>query len=325
MDKNSPTVLCLNETKCDTEKLDKMMYFQRIIPGYAQYWNGCTSKKGYSGTAIFTKVRPISVQFDFGTKHNDEGRSITMEFKKFILVATYVPNAGEGLKRLDYRVNQWDVDFTAYLKQLEADRGKPVVLAGDLNVALNELDVYDTKGKHKVPGYTPEERASFTDLLENKGFCDTFRHLYPTTIKYSFWSVRANLRPSNRGWRLDYFLLSQDHESRYGIQLNDSIIDNEQFGSDHCPIALKLTMPDNEDTKEEDPDTEERKDVKEPNSELPSLDSLKIDASTEDKKPAPVKGKRKSKSVVKAVSVNTVSGNKEKKKKQPRRGKSSNK
>lgn len=155
-----------------------------------------------------------------------------------------MPNAGEGLKRLDYRINEWDADFFAYLKHLEADRGKPVVLAGDLNVAQYEIDVYDTKNKHKVPGYTPQERASFTDLIENKGFCDTFRHLYPMTIKYSFWSVRQNLRPSNRGWRLDYFLLSQDHESRYGIQLNDSIIDNEQFGSDHCPIALKLTMPD---------------------------------------------------------------------------------
>ena len=151
----SPSILCLQETKADPEKVDKMMYFNKIEPGYAQYWNGCTAKKGYSGTAIFTKVRPVSVQFDFGTKHNQEGRSITMEFKKFILVATYVPNAGEGLKRLNYRVNEWDADFHAYLKKLEEDKGKPVVLTGDLNVAHNEMDVYDTKGKEKVPGYTP--------------------------------------------------------------------------------------------------------------------------------------------------------------------------
>lgn len=151
----SPSILCLQETKADPEKVDKMMYFNKIEPGYAQYWNGCTAKKGYSGTAIFTKVRPVSVQFDFGKKHNQEGRSITMEFKKFILVATYVPNAGEGLVRLDYRVNEWDADFHAYLKQLEEDRGKPVVLSGDLNVAHNEIDLYDTKDKHKVPGYTP--------------------------------------------------------------------------------------------------------------------------------------------------------------------------
>ena len=155
MTKNSPTVLCINETKCDTAKLDKMRYYQRIAPGYAQYWNGSTAKKGYSGTAIFTKVKPLSVQFDFGAKHNKEGRSITMEFKHFILVATYVPNAGEGLKRLDYRINQWDADFHAYLSQLELDRGKPVVLAGDLNVAHHEIDLYDPKGKEKVPGYTP--------------------------------------------------------------------------------------------------------------------------------------------------------------------------
>ena len=158
MQSKSPTVLCLNETKCDTEKLDRMRYFSRITPGYAQYWNGSKAKKGYSGTAIFTKVKPVRVEFDFGTKHNQEGRSITMEFNHFILVATYVPNAGEGLKRLGYRVKEWDADFHAYLKQLESERGKPVVLAGDLNVAHHEIDLYDPKGKEKVPGYTPEER-----------------------------------------------------------------------------------------------------------------------------------------------------------------------
>lgn len=140
-----------------------------------------------------------------------------MEFKHFILVAAYVPNAGEGLKRLNYRVEQWDADFHAYLKQLEIERGKPVVLAGDLNVAHTEIDVYDPKGKDKVPGYTPQERQSFHDFLEQKGFCDTFRFLYPNEVKFTFWSVRQNLRASNRGWRLDYFLMSQDYETRHGI------------------------------------------------------------------------------------------------------------
>jgi exodeoxyribonuclease III len=130
-----------------------------------------------------------------------------MEFKNFVLVVAYVPNAGEGLKRLQYRITKWDVDFHTYLKQLETERGKPVILTGDLNVAHNEIDIYDTKGKEKVPGYTPEERQSFGKLLSS-GFVDTFRHLYPDLVKYTFWSVRQNLRVVNKGWRLDYFLIS---------------------------------------------------------------------------------------------------------------------
>ena len=240
--KNDPTILCLNETKTDVDKLDKKMLYSKIGPGYAQYWNCCKRKKGYSGTAIFTKVRPISVQFDFGQKHVEEGRSITMEFQKFVLVATYVPNAGDGLKRLDYRINEWDAEFHAYLKRLEQEKGKPVLLGGDLNVAHNEIDIYDPKGKEKVPGYTPQERQSFTELL-SKGFRDTYRDLYPVRVQYTFWSVRQNLRPSNRGWRLDYFLLSKDHETKYGIELVDSIIDEQQMGSDHCPIAIRMLLP----------------------------------------------------------------------------------
>ena len=139
-----------------------------------------------------------------------------MEFNKFVLVATYVPNAGEGLKRLDYKIKEWNQDFHNYLKRLEIERRKPVVLAGDLNVAHKEIDIYDPKGKEKVPGYTPQERQSFDKLLK-RGFCDTYRHLYPTRIQYTFWSVRARLRPVNKGWRLEYFLLSTDHESLYGI------------------------------------------------------------------------------------------------------------
>ena len=141
-------------------------------------------------------------------------------------MATYVPNSGDGLKRLDYRINEWDADFHAYLKRLEQEKGKPVLLCGDLNVAHNEIDLYDTKGKEKVPGYSPEERKSFTDLL-SKGFRDTYRDLYPVRVQYSFWSVRQNLRQSNRGWRLDYCLLSDDHETKYGIELVDSIIDDK--------------------------------------------------------------------------------------------------
>lgn len=192
MKKNKPTVLCLNEIKCDTTKLDKMKYFEKIGAGYAQYWNGATAKKGYSGTAIFTKVKPLRVEFDFGAKHNEEGRSITMEFKHFILVATYVPNAGDGLKRLDYRINEWDRDFHDYLKHLETERGKMVVLAGDLNVCHQEIDLWEPRGREYSPGYSQEERSSFTELLEVRGFVDTFRYLYPQKVQYTWFSYFGN-------------------------------------------------------------------------------------------------------------------------------------
>ena len=236
-------MLCLQETKCDTAKLDKMLYHEKIPPGYAQYWNGPTRRKGYSGTAIFTKVRPVSVQFDFGTKHVDEGRSITMEFKSFTLVAAYVPTPRDDHSRLDYRTKEWDVDFHAYLKRLETENGKPVVLAGDLNVAHEEIDIYNPKDKDKVPGFTPRERSNFEDLLTRQGFCDAFRHLYPTRVQFSYWSSKLNLRRFNCGWRIDYFLLSQDYESKYGIELVDSVIEDTIKGSDHCPIQLQLQVP----------------------------------------------------------------------------------
>ena len=182
-------VICLNETKTDPDKIDQKRLFQKIPSGYASYWNCSKAKLGYSGTAILTRVKPISVQFDFGKEHINEGRSITMEFNNFVLVAAYVPNAGEGLKRLQYRITKWDADFHIYLKQIEKERRKPVILTGDLNVAHNEIDLYDTKGKEKVPGYTPEERQSFGKLLDS-GFVDTFRHLHPDLVKYTFWSAR---------------------------------------------------------------------------------------------------------------------------------------
>ena len=144
-----------------------------------------------------------------------------MEFEHFYLVACYTPNAGEGLKRVDYRTKEWDADFFAHLRKLEET--KPVVLGGDLNVAHKEMDIYDTKNKHKVPGFSPQERKSFDDFLGDSGFVDTFRHLYPDQVKYSFWSVRANLRPVNKGWRLDYWLASK--KAMPFVQ--DSLIHNE--------------------------------------------------------------------------------------------------
>ena len=159
-----------------------------------------------------------------------------MEFEKFHLIAVYTPNAGEGLKRLKYRTEEWDVDFFKHLKDLESS-GKAVICTGDLNVAHKEIDIYETKGKEKVPGFTPEERDSFDSFL-GQGFVDTFRHLYPEEVKYSFWSMRANLRPSNRGWRLDYFLVDQPNLKI----VQDSKIHNEFEGSDHCPISLEIDL-----------------------------------------------------------------------------------
>lgn len=177
--KANPTIVCFNEIKVDVEKLDKMGYTKQIPSDYEQYWNCCSVKKGYAGTAILTKVKPIAVTYDLGiTKHDGEGRVITAEFKEFILVATYVPNSGEGLRRLKYRVGEWDKDFQEYLTKLRKEKGKPLILTGDLNVAHLDIDIFDTKGKEKIACFTPEERKSFGDFLE-KGFVDTFRYLYP--------------------------------------------------------------------------------------------------------------------------------------------------
>ena len=170
-------------------------------------------------------------------KHDGEGRVITMEFEKFIVVAVYTPNAGEGLKRLQYRTEEWDLDFFAHLKKLEG-KEKAVICTGDLNVAHQEIDIYDPKGKEKTPGYTPEERKSFDDFLNEASFVDTFRFLNPEKVLYTFWSIRANLRPVNKGWRLDYFLINQSFMS----MVKSSEIHNEFMGSDHCPISLTLDL-----------------------------------------------------------------------------------
>ena len=169
-------------------------------------------------------------------KHDTEGRVLTAEYDKFYLVGVYVPNAGEKLKRVEYRTNEWDRDFRGYLEALEKE--KPVILAGDLNVGHQEIDIYDPKGKHKSPGFSPQERANFTEFLKS-GWVDTFRAFYPETVKYSFWSMRfGNLRPRNMGWRLDYFVVSEN----FLKYCEDSLIHNEYFGSDHCPVQLKVNF-----------------------------------------------------------------------------------
>lgn len=204
------------------------------LPGYLQYWN-YAQRKGYSGTAIFTKHEPLNVAYGLGIKeHDEEGRVIALEYEGFYMVTVYTPNSKDGLLRLDYRM-KWEDDFRAYLTSL-ADK-KPVVLCGDLNVAHEEIDLKNPSSNHRNAGFTDEERGKLTELLKS-GFVDTFRFLHPDDVEYSWWSYRFKARERNAGWRIDYFLVSD--------ALKDNItaasIHQEIFGSDHCPIEVNLNI-----------------------------------------------------------------------------------
>ena len=200
--------------------------------GYESYWN-YAEKKGYSGTAIYTRRHPLSVSYGIGIEEHDrEGRVITLEMDNFYLITCYTPNSQDGLKRLDYRM-KWEDDFLAYLMRLDAV--KPVIVCGDLNVAHEEIDLKNPKTNRKNAGFTDEEREKMTILL-SKGFIDTFRFLYPEQETYSWWSYRFRAREKNAGWRIDYFLIS----SRLKEVLKDASIHTEIMGSDHCPVELLL-------------------------------------------------------------------------------------
>lgn len=217
---------CLQETKMQAGQLD--LQFE----GYQSYWN-YADKKGYSGTAIYTKHEPLNVTYGLGIdEHDHEGRVITMEMEDFFLITVYVPNSQNELRRLDYRM-QWEDDFRAYVKQLDAI--KPVIICGDLNVAHEEIDLKNPKTNRRNAGFTDEEREKMTILLNN-GFVDTFRHLYPEQVTYSWWSYRFRAREKNAGWRIDYFLISERLKER----LVDAKIHTEILGSDHCPVELEL-------------------------------------------------------------------------------------
>lgn len=201
--------------------------------GYTSYWN-YAEKKGYSGTAIFTKHQPLNVSYGIGIdEHDHEGRVITLEMEDFYLVTVYTPNSQDGLKRLDYRM-QWEDDFLAYIKGLDAK--KPVIFCGDLNVAHQEIDLKNPKTNRKNAGFTDEERAKFTVLLSN-GFTDSFRFFYPDMENiYSWWSYRFKAREKNAGWRIDYFVVS----NRIADKMQDAKIHTEIYGSDHCPVELVI-------------------------------------------------------------------------------------
>ena len=220
-------IFCLQETKMQAGQLD--LQFE----GYTSYWN-YAEKKGYSGTAIFCRQQPLSVTYGIGiAEHDTEGRVITLEFADFYMVTVYTPNAQDGLKRLDYRM-QWEDDFRAYLQAL--DTKKPVIVCGDLNVAHKEIDLKNPKGNKKNPGFTDEERGKFDTLL-SAGFVDTFRHFYPDLEgAYSWWSYRFHAREKNVGWRIDYFLTSE----RLREKLTGAKIHADVFGSDHCPVEVTL-------------------------------------------------------------------------------------
>ena len=218
---------CLQETKMQEGQLDL------AFPGYESYWN-YADRKGYSGTAIYTKHHPLSVNYGIGIdEHDHEGRVITLEMPDFYLVTVYVPNAQDGLKRLAYRM-KWDEDFRTYLKALDAT--KPVIVCGDLNVAHQEIDLKNPKTNRRNAGFTDEEREQFTKLL-GSGFTDSFRHFYPTLEgAYSWWSYRFKAREKNAGWRIDYFVVS----NRLMPRISSAAIHNEVFGSDHCPVELVM-------------------------------------------------------------------------------------
>ena len=217
---------CLQETKMQAGQLDLS------FPGYESYWN-YADKKGYSGTAIYTKHKPLNVTYGIDIdEHDHEGRVITLEMDDFYLITVYTPNSQDGLRRLDYRM-KWEEDFQAYLHRLDAI--KPVIVCGDMNVAHQEIDLKNPKTNHKNAGFTDEEREKMTQLLSN-GFIDTFRSLYPKQVTYSWWSYRFRAREKNTGWRIDYFLISERLKDR----LEDAKIHTEIMGSDHCPIEITL-------------------------------------------------------------------------------------
>lgn len=222
-------IFCLQETKLQEGQIDLE------LEGYHQYWN-YAEKKGYSGTAIFTKEKPLSVQYGLGIEeHDKEGRVITLEFDKFYMITVYTPNSQEKLARLEYRM-KWEDDFKNYL--LELDKKKPVIVCGDLNVAHNEIDLKNPKTNRKNAGFSDEEREKMTTLL-NSGFVDSFRYFYPDRAEiYSWWSYRFSARAKNAGWRIDYFLVSD----RIKENMNGADIHTTVLGSDHCPVVLDISL-----------------------------------------------------------------------------------
>ncbi|KAF8395761.1 hypothetical protein HHK36_019712 [Tetracentron sinense] len=236
-------VLCLQETKLqasdsNAKEKDVEAIKQCLIDGYDNsFWTCSVSKLGYSGTAIISRIKPLSVKYGLGiADHDSEGRLVTVEFDTFYLISGYVPNSGDGLRRLTYRITQWDTSLSSYMKELE--KSKPVILTGDLNCAHQEIDIFNPAGNKRSAGFTDEERQSFEMNFLSKGFVDTFRKQHPGVVGYTYWGYRHGARITNKGWRLDYFLVSESIVDN----VHDSYILPDITGSDHCPIGLILKV-----------------------------------------------------------------------------------
>ncbi|KAH0933013.1 hypothetical protein HID58_010130 [Brassica napus] len=231
-------VLCLQETKIQVKDVEEVK--KALSDGYDHsFWSCSVSKLGYSGTAIISRIKPLSVRYGTGlsgSDHDIEGRIVTTEFDSLYLISTYVPNSGDGLKRLSYRIEEWDRTLSKYIKELE--KTKPVVLTGDLNCAHEEIDIYNPAGNKRSAGFTIEERQSFRENFLDKGLVDTFRKQHPGVVGYTYWGYRHGTRKTNKGWRLDYFLVSES----IAANVHDSYILPDINGSDHCPIGLILKL-----------------------------------------------------------------------------------
>ena len=244
IEKEKPSILCMGETKltCPIDDVTKILNDK--LPSYKyKYFSQCSIKKGYSGTAILSRYKPINIMYGIdnsttnSTSNIDkEGRVITLEFNNFYLIHVYTPNSGELLLRLNYRVDTWDIEFRKYLAKLEFN--KPIILCGDLNVANEIIDLHNPNGNKNTAGYTNEERNSFKLLLQNVNLIDTYRFLHPTKIEYSYWSYRHKARENNKGWRIDYFLISK----KIITTVKKSTILTNIMGSDHAPIKLSIKL-----------------------------------------------------------------------------------
>ena len=239
IDSESPDFLCFNEIKIDPSLISSLKLSSLHSPLYKSFWHCPTEKKGYAGTAILTKFKPISIKYGIDDSNTDnEGRVITLEYEKFYLIACYTPNAGENLKRLDFRIDEWDKKFFEYINELK--NKKDIILCGDLNVANNEIDIFEPKGHEKSPGFIIQERDSFKQFL-NEGFVDTFREKYPNEQKFSFFSKRSKAKFDNKGWRLDYFVVNKNNKNFKIIESN--MLDKNNYNSsDHIPIKLEIEL-----------------------------------------------------------------------------------
>ncbi len=239
IEKENPNIICFGETKISCPFLDTAKELEEKIKGLKyRYWSPCLTKGGYSGTAIFSRKKPLEVSYGLESPEIDqEGRVITLEYEKYYLVHVYTPNSGQALKRLDYRVNTWDVEFRKYIKNL--NKKKPTIVTGDLNVAHHEIDIHNPKGNLKNSGFTIEERNSFTKLLEETDMIDTYRHLNPEKQEYTFWTYLFNSRAKNKGWRIDYFLVPK----KIIKWVKKSEILGNIMGSDHAPVMMNMSVP----------------------------------------------------------------------------------